>query len=171
MTCLFQDALAPVGAPTTDTLDANGNLTVANTGGALTTNTWSPQNQVLNLANPDGTSGQYLYSQDGLHKGATTGSGTTLFTMDGPSVLLETTTVGTLQARYTSCPDQYGGLVSQNRGGASSFYGFDSQQSSRVLVSTGGAITDSYSYKAFGEELQSGSASVNPYRYVGNQGY
>ena len=163
--------MAPVGAPTTNTFDAIGNLTVANTGGALTTNTWSPQNQVLNLANPNGTSGQYLYSHDGLHKQPTTGSGTTLFTMDGPNVLLETTPSGALQARNTRYPGQYGGLVSQNRGGASSFYGFDSQQSTRVLVSTGGAITDSYSYKAFGKELQSGSASVNPYRYVGNQGY
>ena len=71
-----------------------------------------------------------------------------------------------LQARYTNSPATLGSLASQNRSGVSSFYGFDSQQSARVLVSSAGVITDSYSYKAFGEELQSGSGTVNPYRYV-----
>jgi RHS repeat-associated protein len=94
-----------------------------------------------------------------------------LFTTDGPNVLLETTPAGALQARNTSYPGRYGGLASQNRAGTSLFFGFDSQQSTRILVSIGGVITDSYSYKAFGEELQSGSGTVNPFRFVGQQGY
>ncbi len=89
----------------------------------------------------------------------------------GPSVLLETTPAGAIQSRNTRFPGQYGGLVSQNRSGTTSFYGFDSQQCTRILVSIGGALTDGYSYKAFGEELQSGSGTVNPFRFVGNQGY
>lgn len=38
------------------------------------------------------------------------------------------------------------------RSGASHFYGFDLQRSARVLVSVGGTVTDSYTFKAFGEE-------------------
>jgi RHS repeat-associated protein len=53
----------------------------------------------------------------------------------------------------------------------SSFYGFDSQASTRILVSIGGLITDVYLFKAFGEMLQGGSGTVNPYGYIGALGY
>jgi RHS repeat-associated protein len=57
------------------------------------------------------------------------------------------------------------------RSGASSFYGFDLQSSARVLVSVGGAVTDSYTFKAFGEEVAASGSTVNPLRYVGAYGY
>ena len=50
----------------------------------------------------------------------------------------------------------------------SSYYGFDSQTSARILVSTAGLVIDSYSWKAFGEAVQSGSGTVNPYGYIAN---
>jgi RHS repeat-associated protein len=40
--------------------------------------------------------------------------------------------------------------------------------SARILVSIAGVITDSYSWKAFGEAIQSGSGTVNPYGYIAN---
>ena len=86
------------------------------------------------------------------------------------NVLLETTG-GVLQARNTQNPIGYGGLVSQNRSSATSFYGFDTQQSTRILVSVAGVITDSLSFKAFGEELQSGAGTVNPFWFGGQVGY
>src|SRR5262249_33092294 len=63
------------------------------------------------------------------------------------------------------------GLVSQRRGSTSSFYGFYIQASTHILVSIGGAVTDSYSWKAFGEEVSASGVSVNPYRYVGQGGF
>jgi RHS repeat-associated protein len=154
------------GPPTTQTYDPNGNLTVAVTGSAITTQTWSPENKLVGTASPTENE-SYLCSTDGLRKSQTTASGTTLFTYDEPLVLLETTTAGALQARNTDYPGEFGGLASQNRGGASSFYGYDSQGSTRILVSAGGLITDSYSYKVFGEPLQTGSGTVNPHTYIG----
>jgi RHS repeat-associated protein len=41
----------------------------------------------------------------------------------------------------------------------------------RALISSAGAITDSYAFKAFGEELAISESTVNPHRYVGQYGY
>ena len=158
------------GFPTTQSFDANGNLALSTTGAAITTNTWSGENRLLSQVSPT-VSEQYQYAQDGLRRQKTNVSGTTLFTVDNQNVLLETTTGGALQARNTQNPNGYGGLVSQNRSSATSFYGFDTQQSTRILVSVGGLITDSLSFKAFGEELQSGAGTVNPFWFGGQVGY
>lgn len=99
------------------------------------------------------------------------GPGKTVFTWDEQNLLLETDNSNNLQARYTDYPAYWGGLASQRRGGTSSFYGFDSQGSTRILVASKGAITDSYSYTAFGEILNAGSGTVNPMLYVGLFGY
>ena len=85
----------------------------------------------------------YLCSGDGLRKEQTTASGVTAFTYDEMLVLLETSG-GALQARNTDYPGYFGGLASQNRGGVSSFYGPDSQQSVRILVSAAAADRKRY---------------------------
>ena len=62
-------------------------------------------------------------------------------------------------------------MTSQRRSGTSSFYGADSQSSNRILVSLGGAITDNYILKSFGEEYGVTGSTTNPYRYVGQFEY
>ena len=161
----------PTGAPTTQTFDPVGNLTIQNTGGALTTQTWSPENRLLSISNPDGSGEQSTYSADGLRKSRTSGGVTTNFTWDQQNLLLETDTSNVIQARYTDFPGYWGGLTSQNRNGVSSFYGYDSQGSVRILTNSAGTPTDSYVYTAFGVELLNGSGTVNPFRYVGLYGY
>ncbi len=75
------------------------------------------------------------------------------------------------QAHYSDSPGEWGGLASERRGSVSSFYGFDQQSNTRILVSIGGNITDSYLYKAFGEELLVSGTTVNPLRFGGQVGY
>jgi RHS repeat-associated protein len=156
------------GNATSSYYDGAGNLIGMNCGGALTTQTWSPENRLASYADPAGNNEQFLYSDDGLKKQRVNNSGTTLFTYDESALLLETTTGGVVLARYTNRPETWGGLASQNRSGVSSFYGLDSQQCARILVSLGGLVTDSYSYRAFGEAIQSGSGTINPYGYIAN---
>ena len=48
---------------------------------------------------------------------------------------------------------------------------FDSQRSTRVLVSSAGSATDTYLYTLFGVELLSGSCTVNPFLFGGQVGY
>jgi RHS repeat-associated protein len=159
------------GPATTNSWDANGNLLISNTGGALTTNTWSAENKLLNTAFSNGTTESYTYSQDGIRKTKTNASGVTVYTMDDLNVLLETTGTGVLQARNTNYPEIWGGLASQNRSSASSFYGFDSQSSTRILVSVGGVVLDNYSFSGFGVVQDSGSGTANPFLDGGQYGY
>ena len=62
-------------------------------------------------------------------------------------------------------------LSAERRGSTSSFYGFDPQSNSRILVSIGGNITDSCLYKAFDEELAVSGTTANPLRFGGQVGY
>ena len=126
---------------------------------------------MLSIANPDGTGEQNTYSADGLRKSKTSAGTTTNFTWDDQNLLLETNTSNVIKARNTDFPGYWGGLASQNRSGTSSFYLYDSQGSVRNLVSTAGAITDSYVYTAFGVELLTSGSTINPFRYVGLYGY
>src|SRR5205085_6450671 len=63
------------------------------------------------------------------------------------------------------------GPSSLRQSGTSSFLGFDLQSSVRILVSVGGIVTDRYTYKAFGEELEISGITRNPLRYQGMTGY
>ncbi len=159
------------GQPTTNTYDADGNLLVENAGGSLTTYTWDTENRLIGISYPDGTVDTYSYSADGLREKKATSSGTVYFVRDGENVLIETDAGLVTQAHYTDFPGMWGGLASERRGSVSSFYGFDPQSNTRILVSIGGNITDSYLYKAFGEELAVSGTTVNPMRYGGQVGY
>ncbi len=74
-------------------------------------------------------------------------------------------------AHYTDFPGAWGGLTSQRRGGASGYFGFDSQASTRILVSEAGVVTDRYAFTGFGEEIAASGSTPNPYRYGGAFGY
>jgi RHS repeat-associated protein len=113
----------------------------------------------------------YTYAADGMRRRKVTASGTTNYLWDGQNVLAELDAGQVTQAQYTQYPGAWGGLTSQRRSGVSSFYSFDLQGSTRALVSAVAAITDSYSYKAFGAELAVIGSTVNPFRYVGGLGY
>ena len=155
------------GPPTTNQYDSNGNLAVATTGSAVTTNTWSPENRLAAYTKSTGASNQYTYSDDGKRKSEGTGLGATVFTYDDEALMLETDIAGNLQARYTNYPGIYGGLASMRRGSDSSFYGYDTQHSTRILTSPTETVSDPYSYTAFGIPLQSGSGTVNAFRFIG----
>jgi RHS repeat-associated protein len=86
-------------------------------------------------------------------------------------VLLEASAGNVIQAVYTLEPQTYGNLVSQRRGGATSFYHFDGLGSTAELTGATGSVTDSYLYDSFGNILVLSGTSVNFYRYVGIFGY
>ena len=77
-----QTLISPAsGPPTTQSYDPNGNLTLATTGSAVTTQTWSPDNKLVGVVSPNENE-TYLCSADGLRKSQTTATGTVLFTYD-----------------------------------------------------------------------------------------
>ena len=60
-------------------------------------------------------------------------------------------------------------LISQTRGSTTSYLLQDGQNSTRVLTSNTGAVTDTYSYTAFGELFNRTGTTVNAYQYTGQQ--
>lgn len=68
-------------------------------------------------------------------------------------------------------PQPYGNLVSQQRSGQSTFYHFDVLGSAAALTTSTQTVSDSYTYRAFGDIAASSGTTTNPYQWVGREGY
>ncbi len=110
-----------------------GNRLVKNNGGQLTTYTWDFENRLIGVSSSGGVE-TYTYSADGMRQKEVNSSGTVIFVRDGQNVLIETDANLVTQAHYTDFPGEWGGLSSERRGSTSSFYGFDQQLNSRILI-------------------------------------
>jgi YD repeat-containing protein len=160
----------PSGNPTTLSWDANGNVTLENQAGALTTYGWDDENRLAKVASGAAVEA-YCYAADGKRRRIETADRLVLLVWDGENLLLESDGALVTHARWSAFADSWGGVVSQRVSGVSSFYGLDLQRTVRVLVSTAGLITDRYAFKAFGEELSALGSTQNPFRYGGAFGY
>jgi len=87
------------------------------------------------------------------------------------SYLMETDGSGNTQAVYTTEPTLYGRVISQRRGGTSSYYHYDGLASTRELTNSSETVTDTNMYDAWGVNRASSGSTVNPFEYVGGLGY
>ena len=167
------------GSPTqltTNTFDPNGNLLTATTWTGVTSYTWDSENRLLSVVSDLNGTETYTYASDGMRRQKVTSAQTTSFIWDGQNVLQERNVSNLRLAQYTDYPGYWGGLASGRQGSTSSFCGFDSQASTRILVNIGGVVTDNYAYTGFGLELAQGTApqslyTTNPYRFKGQASY
>ena len=65
----------------------------------------------------------------------------------------------------------YDPLISALIGGSNKFYLYDGLGSTRQLLDDSENVTDTYSYEAFGNGMDSTGSTANPYKYVGSLGY
>ncbi len=149
--------------------DANGNTTSLD-------GTWQYDwaNRLTNFNNGAAT---YVYDAAGSHINKTAGGVTTWYlvaTLNSsgwPQVVEEHTgsSPGTLSRRYTYGLD----LISQSRWTGSAweahFYVSDGLGSTRALLNTSGAISDTYVYDAYGTLITSTGPTPNDYRFAGEQ--
>ena len=163
--------LAPDGTVTTFGYDANGNTEVVNANGQVTTNSWDPENRLVGVVKPDATVEAHAYAANGLRQSKSVAGVIANFLWDQQNILQERDGALALLADYTLFPGYWGGLASVRRSGASSFYGFDLQGTTRALLDVLAGVTDEYWMTAFGEETASSGPSVNPFRYAGNMQY
>jgi RHS repeat-associated protein len=112
------------------------------------------------------------YDGDGMRASKTVSGVTTAYLTNelsptGYVEVVEELIDGTLNKVYTHGLD----LISQRivPAGQISYYGFDGQGNVRFLTDTAGAITDTYTYDAFGNLLFSTGSTPNDYRYRGQQ--
>jgi RHS repeat-associated protein len=115
-----------------------------------------------------------VYDGDGNRIAKTVGSVTTKYLVDtnnptGYAQVVEEISSGNVRRVYTFGDS----LISQNQliGGnwVPSFYGYDGHGSVRYLTDSGGAVTDTYTYDAFGILIHSTGSTPNNYLYAGEQ--
>ncbi len=132
--------------------DTMGNLQQGPAGGGTATYSWNGADQLTSVTMPGGASASYTYDSDGRRVKQVAGSTTTNYIWDESStygdVVLETDGSGAIQASYV-----LGGaeLLSQKKGSnPANYFLRDGQGSTRALTNGSGAISESYSFDAFG---------------------
>ncbi len=155
------------GITTLSTFDSNGNLVGSNGAGVTNIYGYDAENRLVSASVPAG-SFNYAYDADGMRVGRSSGSVTTNFLLDKnrdfAQVQAETTGADTITYTYGDS------LINQQHSGTGTrFYLADGQRSTRQLTTTLGAVSDTYTFDAFGVPLAAAGATANPYRYVGEQ--
>ncbi len=145
-----------------DTYDANGNT--LSSGG--TSYTYDFEDRLLTGS----TGATIVYDGDGNRVSETAAGITTKYLVDDLTPThygqaAEETVNGAVTAQFT-----YGLMrISQNRAGAVSYYGYDPSGSVRELLNASGAVTDEYSYDAFGNTVAQTGSTANEFLYRGEQ--
>ena len=145
--------------------DNNGNtLTKTDSSGATTYN-WDFDNRLTSAAVPGVGTVSFRSDPFGRRIQKSGPSGTINYFYEGANAIEEIDTSGNLLAHYAQ-----GGRVDEPlatlRSGVTAFYQEDGLASISSLSSLTGALSDSYTYDAFGNPSHSGSF-LNPYRYTG----
>lgn len=87
------------------------------------------------------------------------------------SVIEETDGVGNVTATYTSKPEPFGSIISQNRGGRTSHFHCDALGSTRLLTNSAADVTDTFHYAASGDQFARSGTTSTPYQWIGQLGY
>jgi len=158
------------------TWDANGNLS-AKVGEA--TYAWDVEDRLQRITLHDGTIVTHTYDADGVRvksetrtPGGTTTAVDYLVDTSGPlSHVVAETIGGTLAAYYVRGDDLLALMRPAVEAGAwtSRFYHADGLGSIRALTDEGGAVTDRYSFTAFGELLEHTGEDAQAYLFAGEQ--
>lgn len=158
------------GSTTTYAYDDNGNMTARAAGVTTDTYEYDAENRLVQATLLSGpiSAVSYEYDTDGIRTSATRDGIPTTFVTDKnrdyAQVVVEKTGLDTVT--YTYGHD----LVSQVRSaGTTSLPLHDAQRSTRQLTDSAGAVTDSYTYDAFGNELASTGSTPNDFLYAGEQ--
>ena len=123
------------------------------------------------MALPSGVVNSFVYNGDGQRVQKQDSGGTTNHVWDGQNILLETDGSNIIQVLYSLNPAAYGILISQVRGGSTSWYLFDGLGSTVQLTDNTGTYTDGYTYDSLGNILVTSGSTSNSYRYIGQVGY
>ena len=148
--------------------DADGNTTEVQDGDGtvLQTYTWDPQGRMI-AATSGGNTVSYTYNDSDDRTSETVNDQTTTFLNDPnqayDQVLEEYAENGVLAATYIRGID----LLFEDQSGVLSYYVSDNLGSTRALTNSAGAITETYSYDAYGNLIANTGTTVNPYLFTG----
>ncbi len=150
------------------TYDNNGNTVSKTDGIDTTTYTYDYENRLIAVQTPSSQLG-YAYDPDGIRVSSAVDGVVTDYLIDKnreyAQVLEERDGSATLIVSYVYGDD----LISQQRGGADSYYHYDAQSSTRMLTDQAETVTDTYTYDAFGSLTDQAGVTANNYLYTGEQ--
>lgn len=152
------------------TYDDNGSLLSRSDGGQETLYGYDNDRRLTSIAGPSGTQVSFEYDATGIQtRRVVNGTQETNFLVDRDrehsQTLLETDAADSLLASYIYGDD----LITSNIGAQTLYPLYDGQVSTRQLTDTAGAVTDTYTYDAFGRTLSQSGSSSHPYRYPGER--
>jgi RHS repeat-associated protein len=153
----------------TYTYDNNGNtLTRADSTGTTTYN-WDFESRLSSVVLP-GSGGTVTFKYDPLGRrvqkvGAT---GATNYVYDGFNILEEVDISGNILARYVQGP-YIDGPLAETRAGSTSYYEADGLGSITSLSNSSGALSNSYSYDAYGRATAMSGSVTNSLRFTGRE--
>ena len=162
------------GVATIYSYDNNGNLISEVTGSNSTVYRWANngENRLMGVTvNEGGVTRNvgYQYNAQGIRVGKVVDGVETRYLIDElqpyAQVLEEYDALGNAKGSYVYGYD----LIGKLQGNQPSFYHVDGLGSTRVLTNGLGAVTDSYSYDAFGNSIVSTGGSNNAYLFAGEQ--
>jgi len=129
--------------PTNWTSDENGNLTVENYVGNVTSYTFDTENRLTKVVQPSGYTEENQYSQDGLRRVRVAGTSTITYLWDDHVLLRD-------NAIYTTLPGAPCGLLASKGGTTHRFYVPDMQGHVRQVTDIDGDAIAEYQYDAWG---------------------
>ena len=160
------------GVTTNYSYDANGNTTETSNGTTTTTFTYDSQNRMVKQDAGTASEIDIMYDGAGNKVSETVNGVTSKYLIDGNnptgySQIVEEIVNGAVARRYT-----LGHWIiseTQNISGtwATSFYGYDGHNSVRFLTNAAGAVTDNYTFDAFGIEIAHSGSTPNQVLYAG----
>ena len=158
------DRLTQVNSQNT-AFDLDGNLTSCVLGGSAVSFAYDSGNRLTQAGNT-----AYGYDAQNNRVSLTVGTQTTQYVCDPVSDKLSRLLVST-DTSSNSTYYVYGiGLISHQNASGYSIYHFDLRGSTVALTDVNGAVTDRYTYGAYGELLTHTGTSETPFLYCGQDG-
>jgi len=164
--CLTQ-ITHPNQATTNLWYDANGNLVQQSGPGGTTTYTYNAADRLVQITTPTGSE-SYAYNALGLRVGKADATGVTNYLHDGGYVLQERDGQGVLQKQHTVGLGI--GATRWVQNGVSRFLHSDGLGSVVALTDATQAVTDRWTYDAFGGIIAEQGETPNLYNFVGALG-
>jgi RHS repeat-associated protein len=150
------------GSPKSFTYDLNGNMTSDGT----RTYEWDAENRLVVVKEGATTIASYTYNAGGLRASKTVGGATTIYMLDGPSVVEERPSTGGLTKHFQG-PWIDNVLASQDAAGTVTYYTRDHLGSIRDHVSVAGTVTLRRDYDPWGNVLA--GRSTGGYAFTGRE--
>jgi RHS repeat-associated protein len=135
--------------------------------GAVTRYSWNAAHQLLDVHLPNGSTTSYLYDPFGRRIQVDAGGQITRYAYDASNIVYQYDGANNLTASYTSGLGEDTPLETQ-QAGATYYYVPDGLGSIAALTDASGAVADSYTYDAFGNQSSTGTVP-NPFTYTGRE--